>query len=238
MFLASPCVCLPSASDTDGARRPGHPSEAQHDALDELLGLAEVELGDDIKLRNFVTSDLGAHLPLHISLSRPLSLRTANKDDFLDKVTKSIRSSGTGAFVVRPGGLAWYRSPDSDRMFLVLHVVAGAGTGSTNPQLMRLLTRCNTVSTSFNQPALYQKTHNEAVGTAFHVSIAWTFEQPDEEASLRVLGLFKRRQFKELQTWKINVSSVKAKIGNVVSDIALAERAQAATLSSSLLFGR
>ncbi|KAM4067321.1 U6 snRNA phosphodiesterase [Hirsutella rhossiliensis] len=215
-----------------------HPSEAQHNALEELLGLAEAELGDDIKLRNFLTSDLGAHLPLHISLSRPLSLRAAEKDDFLDRVTKSIRSSGTGAFAVRPGGLAWYRSPDSGRTFLILGVVAGAGMGSTNPQLMRLLTRCNTVSTSFNQPALYQKTYNEAVGSAFHVSIAWTFGLPDDEASLRVLRLFKRKQFKKLQTWEIDVSGVKAKIGNVVSHIPLAEMgSQAAAVSSSLLLG-
>lgn len=232
------CMCLYPALFrpwTLTTRLQGHPSETQHDALVELLRLAEAEIGDDIKLHNFLTSDLGAHLPLHISLSRPLSLRTTDKDGFLDKVTKSICSSGTAPFVVRPGGLAWYRSPDSDRTFLILRVVAGAGTGSTNPQLMRLLTRCNTVSTSFDQPALYQKTHNEAVGAAFHVSIAWTFGLPNDEASLRVLALFRRKRFQELKRWEIEVLSVKAKIGNVVNDIALAELGSRAQSSSLLI---
>ncbi|PHH87364.1 hypothetical protein CDD83_8976 [Cordyceps sp. RAO-2017] len=222
-----------------------HPTTAQHDSLKELLGLVEEELarhGDDdeggggdsgkTKLHNFLTSDLGAPLPLHISLSRPLSLRTADKDDFLEQLTQAVRSSGTGAFAVRPSGLAWYRSPDSDRTFLILRVAADdeaqphgreRPTASTNPQLMALLTRCNTVSTSFNQPALYQRTHREPVDSAFHLSIGWTFSLPSDEASLRALKLFRSRRFRGARSWEIAVAGVKAKIGNVVTHIPLVE---------------
>lgn len=150
-------------------------------------------------------------------------------------MTRSIRSSGTPAFAVRPGGLAWFCSPDSDRTFLVLRVIAPAGPAApANAHLVKLLTRCNAVSTSYNQPALYQKANNEPVGAAFHVSIAWAFGVPDDEAFLRVIGLSKQKQFEGLRAWDIEVSSVKAKIGNVVSDIPLVEAT--AMGSSSLLF--
>ncbi|KND87331.1 U6 snRNA phosphodiesterase [Tolypocladium ophioglossoides CBS 100239] len=208
-----------------------HPTKAQHDTLAELVGLVEADLGNDIKLHNFLTSDLGAHLPLHISLSRPLSLPTADKDAFLEKLTHAIRNGGTDAFAVHPSGLAWYRSPDSDRTFLVLGVATSGKQDDAEPanaELTALLTRCNAVATLFGQPALYQGNRSEAVGAAFHVSIGWTFGLPDEEASRRVLRLFERTRFRGLRACEIEVSGVKAKIGNVVSHIALAAGASKA----------
>lgn len=121
---------------------------------------------------------------------------------------------------MRPSGLAWYRSPDSDRTFLVLRV-ATSGTqddaAPANAELVALLTRCNAVATRFGQPALYQGGRGEAVGTAFHVSIGWTFGLPGEEA----LRLFTRARFRGVRAWEIEVSGVKAKIGNVVSHVSL-----------------
>ena len=189
--------------------------------------MVEADLGDDIKLHNFLTSDLGAQLPLHISLSRPLSLATADKDAFLDKVTHAIRNGGTGDLVVHPSELAWYHSPESERTFLVLGVVATPGDRqddpkATNAELTALLTRCNSVATLFGQPALYQGNGSEAVGSAFHVSIGWTFGLPDEDASLRVPRLLAQARFRGVRAWQIEVSGVKAKIGNVVSHIPLA----------------
>ncbi|POR35488.1 U6 snRNA phosphodiesterase [Tolypocladium paradoxum] len=210
-----------------------HPTKAQHDTLDELVGLVEAELGDDVTLHNFLTSDLGAQLPLHISLSRPLSLPTAEKDAFLEKLTHAMRRSGTEAFAVRPNGLAWHRSPDSDRTFLVLRVATSGrpdDAAPPNAELVALLTRCNAVAALFGQPALYQGNRGTAVGTAFHVSIGWTFGLPGEEASLRVRGLFERTQFQAVRAWEIGVSGVKAKIGNVVSHISLATGAGKASL--------
>ncbi|PNY28350.1 U6 snRNA phosphodiesterase [Tolypocladium capitatum] len=212
-----------------------HPTKAQHDTLDELVGLVGAELGDDVELHSSLTSDLGAPLPLHISLSRPLSLPTADKEAFLEKLTHALGGGGADAFAVRPGGLAWYPSPDSGRTFLTLGVATSGTHGDaepagddpanaepTNAELTALLRRCNAVATLFDQPPLYQGKRGEAVGSAFHVSIGWTFGLPDEQAARRALRLPGRARFRGLRAWAIEVSGVKAKIGNVVSHIALA----------------
>ncbi|UNI23083.1 poly(U)-specific 3'-to-5' RNA exonuclease [Purpureocillium takamizusanense] len=196
-----------------------HPGPDQHELLEELVGRVEDMLDEGVALHNFLTSDLGAPLPLHISLSRPLSLPTADKDPFLERLTRSLRTSGTEPFAVRPSGLAWYKSPDSERTFLILRVEARKH--GANPELMALLTRCNTVSALFKQPALYQVHHSEAADSAFHVSIGWTFGLPDEETSLRVLRLFREKRFRAMHAWEIAVPGVKAKIGNVVTHVAL-----------------
>ena len=215
---------------------PGHPTAAQHGVLTKLLGEVERILGPELELHNFLSSDLGAPLPLHISLSRPITLSTGNKDDFLDKVSTFIREGGMPAFTVRPLGLAWYKSPDSNRVFLIIRVTNNSdepGDDSngnddvdtpraTNPQLTALLRRCNAAATLFEQPALYQRTQGEPVGDAFHISIGWTFGlPPEEETALEALRLFKLRRFAEVRRWGIEVGGVKVKIGNVVSHVAL-----------------
>jgi hypothetical protein len=211
----------------------GHPTNAQHGMLTQLLGEVEKELHHEIPLHGFLTSDLGAPQPLHISLSRPLSLPTADKDAFLDRVTSSIRTSGVRPFSVSPRGLAWYLSPDSDRSFLILRVDTAhesdsstkeddAPPPSPNPELVALLARCNAAADRFDQPPLYQKRPSEGAGTAFHVSIAWSLgTTKTEETSLRALRVFAQRRHAEMRTWQIPVSGVKVKIGNVVHHVPL-----------------
>lgn len=193
--------------------------------LTQLLRDVERELHGSMPLHGFLSSDLGAPLPLHISLSRPLSLPTADKDAFLNRLTSSIQGSGIEPFSVSPRGLAWYRSPDSERMFLILRVAAhnlsANDVTAPNPQLLGLLTRCNTAATLFRQAPLYQRTSGEPVGTAFHVSIAWSFGRPGEEASLRALRVLKQRRYADVRAWEIDVPAVKVKIGNVVHHVPL-----------------
>ncbi|KAM0441289.1 hypothetical protein ACHAPT_000598 [Fusarium lateritium] len=212
-----------------------HPSATQHALLTELLADIEKQTSGEIELYNFLTSDLGSPLPLHISLSRPLSLSTGNKDEFLGKITQTFTSNGIAPFIVRPCGLAWFRSPDSDRTFLILRVSSGvSNTGSDseeaaqtpNPELTALLTRSNTVAGQFGQPTLYQRNTGDAVGSAFHISIGWAFNLPGDELSLKTLRLFKQTKFADIQDWEISVTGIKAKIGNVVNHIALKEAGQ------------
>lgn len=215
----------------------GHPSAEQHDLLVRLLGAIEAEIGSGVRLTKFLTSDLGAPLPLHISLSRPLTLTTANKDAFLEKLESTIRSHPISGFSVVPGGLAWYKSPDSERLFLIIRVVtspshtkvppssASEVPGAPNPELAALLRRCNGVGSLFDQPRLYQKTASDMnIGAAFHVSVAWTFDVPSPVDSLRSLTVFKEARFKEMPKWEIDVSGVKVKIGNVVHHVPLGGR--------------
>ncbi|KFA56050.1 hypothetical protein S40293_00244 [Stachybotrys chartarum IBT 40293] len=204
-----------------------HPTVAQHDVLVALLRAVEAVVGDEGKLESFLSSDLGAPLPLHISLSRPMSLTTADKDRFLERITTSMSASAQGTFSVSPRGLAWFRSPDSNRNFLILRVESSSGSRatrhgtSTNPELMTLLTRCNTEATMFQQQPLYQRNKKEQADSAFHISIAWTFDLPSDQTALEALQVFHYKKFREVQDWKIVVSSVKAKIGNVVNNIKL-----------------
>ncbi|KAG5663528.1 hypothetical protein KAF25_001464 [Fusarium avenaceum] len=221
-----------------------HPSTVQHGMLTSLIADIEKEVSSEIKLHNFLTSDLGSPLPLHISLSRPLSLTTGIKDDFFDKITESLNSSGIPPFVVRPQSLAWFKSPDSDRTFLILRVTSGSSpatdskdaTRPLNPELMSLLTRSNAVAIQFGQPALYQRDAKESVGDAFHVSIGWTFNLPADEMTLKTLRLFKQPRFDDIRKWEISVPGVKVKIGNVVNHIALKEIGRSSAPTKSPLF--
>ncbi|KAF4459343.1 snrna phosphodiesterase [Fusarium albosuccineum] len=215
-----------------------HPSTTQHDLLTALMADIEELVSGEIELRNFLTSDLGSPLPLHISLSRPLSLTTGNKDEFLDKVTQSFNGSGIAPFVVRPRGLAWYRSPDSDRTFLILRVASGLSKAAhdsegavrpPNPELTALLTRSNIVATHFDQPTLYQSSTKDPVGTAFHISVGWTFDLPVDDLSLKTLRLFKQAKFADIRDWEISVAGIKVKIGNIVHHIGLKENSRGST---------
>ncbi|KAF5020872.1 hypothetical protein F66182_7097 [Fusarium sp. NRRL 66182] len=221
-----------------------HPSTVQHDLLTRLLADIEEQVGEEITLHKFLTSDLGSPLPLHISLSRPLSLTTGSKDEFLDRITESLHSSGIAPFAVRPRDLAWYRSPDSDRTFLILRVASGPSPAAhsqdearpSNPELTTLLTRSNTVATQFGLPTLYQRDAEEQVGSAFHISIGWTFHLPADDMSLKTLRLFRQTKFAAIRDWEISVSGIKAKIGNAVNHIALKETGRSGGPSKSASF--
>ncbi|KAG5930806.1 hypothetical protein E4U53_002112 [Claviceps sorghi] len=217
-----------------------HPTAAQHDTLDALVTQMQRQIGEDTHLYSFVTSDLGTPLPLHISLSRPLSLPGSIKDDYLSKMHDAISTSGIGRFSVKPAGLAWHKSPDSDRTFVVLRIVtatkvvpkqAGDQKDSTslptNPELMALLAKCNAVAALFQQPPLYQQNASDAADTAdkaFHISVGWTMGSPDHGACSMAVQKYIDGQFGGIHDWEIAVDGVKAKIGNVISHIPLSRR--------------
>ncbi|KAL1888602.1 poly(U)-specific 3'-to-5' RNA exonuclease [Sporothrix stenoceras] len=154
------------------------PLPLEHTRLSQLLASLRTALGEDAAFHSFLTSDLGAPLPLHISLSRPFMLTTAEKAQFLTQLVDGIRSSGVGRFDVAFDGLDWFRSPDSARAFLVLGAIV-KGSSSMNEPLMKLLDRSNEQVTAVGQPALYARKSvdgdDPAVdSSSFHVSVAWT----------------------------------------------------------------
>jgi len=51
-------------------------------------------MGEEGEIHSFLTSDLGAPLPLHISLSRPIGFATEQKDSFVDSLQSAIKTSG------------------------------------------------------------------------------------------------------------------------------------------------
>lgn len=150
-----------------------HPSPIHHEALSSLLYALQTDLQPFLlnldppgvgqnhhELTTFLTSDLGAPLPLHISLSRPFVLRTEQKDAFRETLSRRIASTAVAPFELRGCGLAWFRSAEASRSFLVLRVRSAlqesqARRRRSNPQLAALLEACNEAVAAQGQPRLY-----------------------------------------------------------------------------------
>ncbi|KAL5615020.1 hypothetical protein BROUX41_005085 [Berkeleyomyces rouxiae] len=223
-----------------------YPSASQHAVLCSLFQRITAVLPGDSKVHSLLESELGTILPLHISLSRPVVFTTGQKDRFLDAITTAVHGARVHPFTVSPCDLYWYTSPDSERTFLVLRVSSCAPSTSSssslrsNAQLAALLRRCNQTVQEFDQPVLYALQDQESVDTsidtdtvsnvdhsAFHVSIAWTFDVPSQRNKQTVQALL-LSTFAEIKEWKLAVDSIKAKIGNVVTNIPLKSTVAAA----------
>ena len=50
-------------------------------------------------IHSFLSSDLGAPLPLHISLSRPVTFPTQDKDKFVELLEQLVHTSGIRPYV-------------------------------------------------------------------------------------------------------------------------------------------
>ncbi|KAH8906109.1 hypothetical protein BR93DRAFT_729025 [Coniochaeta sp. PMI_546] len=220
------------------------PSPAQHALLTSFLARLRSELKDVVELTDFLTSDLGAPLPLHVSLSRPFVLSTAEKDEFLEQVTDKIRSARIAPFMLNcQGGVEWHRTAESNRSFLVLRVRSPlerrrssslrdereekAGEKNAprnhNPELTAILGRCNAAVAAYGQPRLYQWADDARIGDAFHVSIAWSFAEPDQGLRKKTEEVFADAEFRDaIRQTEFEVDGVKAKVGNVVNHIPLA----------------
>ncbi|CAK7218023.1 poly(U)-specific 3'-to-5' RNA exonuclease [Sporothrix curviconia] len=203
------------------------PSTTEHKQLARLLASLGDALGQGQgAFHSFLTSDLGAPLPLHISLSRPFVLTTANKAGFRADVTACVAASGIARFDVALTGLDWFRSPDSARSFLVLRATV-PGAPTLNQPLVQLLQRCNEQVTAVAQPALYAKggggDDSNGAASAFHISVAWTLATDPgawAETTQQVYEQW-RRDTQDEPPLRIPVESIKAKIGNAVTDIPL-----------------
>lgn len=134
-------------------------------------------------IRSLLQNDLGVALPLHVSLSRPLVLRTEQKDDFFPSLKDAIGSSGVRAFETTFERLQWHPNEDRTRWFLVLRVA------DEDDGMLKLLRTCNSVAVKYGQPKLYESddTHsggrqtsrgNSKISDKFHISIAWSLEEP------------------------------------------------------------
>jgi hypothetical protein len=136
---------------------------------------------DDV--RSLLQNDLGVALPLHISLSRPLVLKTEQKDEFFLSLKEAISSSGARAFETSFEQLQWHPNEDRTRWFLVLRVT------DEDDALLKLLRTCNSVAVKYGQPKLYEDDdvqgrgkrpprHMSKISEKFHISIAWSLEEP------------------------------------------------------------
>ncbi len=212
---------------------------------EQLLTTAAPGSSEGAEITSFLTSDLAAPQPLHISLSRPLALSSEQKDAFLGDLEAAIKASGIPRFTVACSKAEWHRTPESGRSFLVLRVqstgdgnnqaTAGMNTSApsnSNPELTGLLRLCNATAEQYGQPGLYLWAENnggdggeegeERVGRAFHVSIAWSFAEPTDAILTATERVFcSREATRKIQQVRIPIGGVKIKIGNVITHAAL-----------------
>ncbi|KAM3419796.1 U6 snRNA phosphodiesterase [Cercospora zeina] len=155
---------------------PTHVYLDYYSALQQLISHSQKASEQDI-VHSLLENELGVQQPLHVSLSRPLSLKTDAKDVFLEQLKTRIPASGVEAFGVQPLDLAWHPNEEGTRCFLVLRLQT-----PSDHELKTLLNMCNTVAARFSQPLLYtdQARSSDTPPTdahdGFHISIAWTIQ--------------------------------------------------------------
>jgi hypothetical protein len=190
-------------------------------------------------VHSLLKNDLGVDLPLHVSLSRPLTLKTAHKDDFLNQLKSATTQTSVSAFSAHPVDLIWHPNEDHTRWFLVLRLKRFPGD-----ELQRLLKSCNQLAGKFGQPLLYQSVESSAAaGTmrgrsgkagveqpthgSFHISIAWSLQAQGSQSGsggdweeLRVSEAVRER----LQAVVMDFEELKVRIGQDVTSIPLRPR--------------
>lgn len=189
-----------------------------------------------------LASDLGAPLPLHVSLSRTLQIRTEDRDAFLETLKSSLRRAAVPPFRFEFRSLKWVPNFERNRWFLVL----GIERPSKN-ELNRLLNACNEAAKRCGHPGLYiggrgdgpmeedndknddskrRKVEHVEDSDAdrserFHISIAWNLDEPAEEWLTLVKSIDVKRYVRQPIT---AFDVVKARVGNVVHNIDLKSR--------------
>ncbi|KAK4935052.1 poly(U)-specific 3'-to-5' RNA exonuclease [Elasticomyces elasticus] len=208
-----------------------YPTQEELAILDQVVNQAGQTQNNGkrtcIHAYSFLRSDLGALQPLHISLSAPLVLQTDQREAFEEDISTRIARSRLKAFTVHVTGLDWVANHDKTRFFLVLKLGKPA-----NNELNKFLSACNATAKQFELPMLYTDESTLSVpdasnggeqqeardrSDAFHISIAWTLEEPDEQARAQLAELDQV----ELQHLQVSFSLLKLKIGNIVNDISL-----------------
>ncbi|GAD94198.1 conserved hypothetical protein [Paecilomyces variotii No. 5] len=218
-----------------------YPSKSELNVLNDVLCQVRNELShSNIKVHSLLQNDLGVYLPLHISLSRPVVLATEQRQQFLSFYEREILHSDIRPFNVSMKELDWVSNYEKTRWFLVMRVSKPEGDSLNN--LLRISNHC---LGSFGQPPLYengnkysslsneksrngtsrgrQKDHSQREAAEsnvdysnfFHISIGWNLDEPSLEDRERV-GAIDLGKAKEL---RVHFRSVKAKIGNAVSNI-------------------
>ncbi|KAH9873795.1 hypothetical protein IAQ61_004422 [Plenodomus lingam] len=234
------------------------PSQTEADGLHKLIK----HVKDSLELQNAtrakqlpipeiipsLQSDLASPLPLHISLSRTLQIKTEDRSVFLESLEHSIRNSAVRTFHYAFHGLKWVPNFDRSRWFLVLNI-----TRPPQDELNRLLNACNQAAQKHGHAGLYtggegdgpmeasetspESTKRKAPtlgdrSAFFHVSIAWNLSEPAPEWISWVknidVGAF-------TQPPEAAIDVVKVRIGNVVTSIALGSKRPGLAMRGSLM---
>ncbi|KAI4122288.1 MAG: hypothetical protein LQ347_006553 [Umbilicaria vellea] len=115
---------------------------------------------EEIPIHSLLKSDLGAELPLHISLSRPITLLTDHRQPFAELLEQTISRSSTRPFVVSVKGVDWIGNLEKTRWFLILRI-----DKPDNDGLGKLLQVTNQAVERSGQPPLYSTSQSQSPNT-------------------------------------------------------------------------
>lgn len=138
----------------------GIPSQVESDSLLALIQHVRDALSLQNKTRStklpvpniipFLHSELGAPLPLHVSLSRTLQIKTEAREAFLETLRSCIRKTAVRSFQFSFNSLKWVPNFERNRWFLVLSIEKPAQN-----ELNKLLSACNDAAGKCGHPGLY-----------------------------------------------------------------------------------
>jgi hypothetical protein len=233
----------------------GIPLQAESNDLHNLIQHVRDTIADQAKTRSnklvvpkiipSLQSELGAPLPLHISLSRTLHIRTEDRDDFIETLKSCLRGAAVPTFPLRFHSLNWVPNFERNRWFLVLGIEKPAQN-----ELNRLLNACNQATRRCGHSGLYIGGHGDGPmenkfvegdpkakeeqkpdrSDFFHISIAWNLEEPDADCISDARDIDVGKFVKPpLATFSV----VKARIGNAVHSIDLKRGGTSAARSRS-----
>ncbi|KAL9093756.1 MAG: hypothetical protein Q9159_000057 [Coniocarpon cinnabarinum] len=219
------------------------PEPRQLVVLQDLVDLVQQKTPG--KMHSSLRSSTGAPLPLHVSLSAPLILRTEQREGFLEEMQQAVdgelrsnrneqgTSTRSHGITLRLNGLKWAANHERNRWFLAAGI-----HGPDSDELNNLLGICNRIASLNGLPMLYVKSEEVmATGqqkedesslntipdysTRFHFSVAWSLENPmcDDRIvdPVDVPPMLLRR----LEDIEIVMQSAKVKIGNSINSITL-----------------
>lgn len=185
-----------------------------------------------IEIRSLLKNELEVQLPLHISLSRPLVLKSVDRDGFLAAIRAAIASSGARKCVLRPSALRWHPNETRTRWFLVLQL-----EDSLTDDLGELLRLCNEVARMSGQSELYADTQPSTRNpvregnrsgaqisrSRFHISLAWSLTDPEAIPNSRRPGVQDEVPLpNRISGLRIPIGSVKVRLGQHVTTVTLA----------------
>lgn len=174
-------------------------------------------------------------MPLHVSLSRTLQIKTDDRESFLGTLRGSLRRAAVQAFNFEFHCLKWVPNYQRNRWFLVLGIKM-----PTHDELNRLLCACNEAAQKCGHPALYSggkgdgpmETNSPTArpqsvpdnadrSENFHISIAWNLTEPVSEWVSLVQSMDIGRHIRSPQA---PFDVVKARVGNTVHNFDLGSR--------------
>ncbi|MCJ1435891.1 poly(U)-specific 3'-to-5' RNA exonuclease [Xylographa pallens] len=220
-----------------------YPTTAESSKLATLIDKLNDEVFDgDAKLQSLLQSELGAELPLHISLSRSLMLLTDERQPFVDTFKHFLDKSTVRPFEVHVSGLQWVANYEKTRCFLVLQLARTAENA-----LNTLLWASNETAKAFGKPTIYVKPEIESAEVrqrgrgirgfrprgrssamsrvtgvqdctaSFHVSVAWSHGSLSDDVGAGIRSKYSA----DIEELSLSVKAVKVKIGNAVTSLPL-----------------